>query len=183
MMRFATPCRQCQGTGTLRIGDCPNCGGTGLIQKIESLRVRIPPGVSSGSRVRVEGKGDAGEAGTAPGDLYLVIDVEPHPFFRREGNDLACTVPVTVTEAALGAEIEVPTVDGKARLQIPPGTQSGQKFRLRGRGVSSSKGGGRGNQIVEVKVVLPPVQDERSRELLREFARLNPQNPRGKMAV
>ncbi|MDA2931352.1 molecular chaperone DnaJ [Acidobacteria bacterium AH-259-O06] len=181
MMRFSVTCRRCQGSGSVRAGDCSNCGGNGLIRKVESLRVRIPPGVNTGSRVRVPGKGDAGEFGGPRGDLFLVVQVQQHPFFEREGNNIVCSVPLTITEAALGAEIEVPTVEGKARLKIPGGTQSGQKFRLRGRGVPSAKGGGRGDQLVEVKVVLPPVRDARSREILREFAQLNPENPRAKL--
>ncbi len=167
-------CFKCKGSG----GHCSQCSGGGLIQKVESLRVRIPAGMKTGSRVRVPGKGDAAEFGGPPGDLFLVVRVQPHPLFSRQGNNIVCTVPVTFEEAALGAEIEVPTVAGRARLKIPPGTQSGQKLRLRGRGVPSAGKRGRGDQLVEVKVVLPEISDERSIELLRELARLNPQNPR-----
>lgn len=181
VMRFSTPCSNCRGKGKVRVGDCSGCGGTGRIQKVETLRVRIPPGVHSGSRIRVARKGDSGEEGSAPGDLFLVVDVEPHPFFRRERNNILCSIPVTVTEAALGSQIEVPTVNGRARLKIPPGTQSGQKFRLKGRGVASRRNGGRGDQLVEVRIVLPEIRDERSKELLREFAALNPQDPRAKI--
>lgn len=116
-----------------------------------------------------------------PGDLYLIITVRPHKFFRRQGSDILVTVPITVTEAALGTKIEVPTTSGKTLLRIPPGTQSGQKFRLRGKGVPSLRGEGMGNQIVEVRVVVPRVADERSKEILRELARLNPEDPRGSM--
>jgi molecular chaperone DnaJ len=140
--------------------------------------VRIPPGVANGFRMRVAGKGNAGRAGGPPGDLYLIISVRPHDFFGREGNDIVCTVPITVTEAALGAKIEVPSVDGKTLLRIPPSTQSGQKFRLRGKGAPSLRGELPGNQIVEVRVVVPKIADERSKEILRELARLNPENPR-----
>ena len=114
--------------------------------------------------------------------MYLIISVRPHEFFRREGNDIACTVPITVTEAALGAKIEVPSIDGKALLRIPPGTQSGQKFRLRGKGAPSLRGEVMGNQIVEIRVVVPVVADERSKDILRELARLNPENPRAGLA-
>ncbi len=182
-MRFQTTCPQCRGTGQIRVGDCPVCGGTGTVQKVDALTVRIPAGVNNGSRVRVPGKGDAGEFGGPPGDLYLVIHVQPHDFFEREGNDIVCRVPLTVTEAALGAKIEVPTIDGKASMKIPAGTQSGQKFRLRGRGAPSLKGGVHGDQIVEVRVVLPKIRDERSKEILREFARLNPEDPRAELKV
>ena len=153
-------------------------GGT---QKVESLRVKIPAGVKTGSRIRVPGKGDAAVFGGSPGDLFLLVHVQPHPFFSRQGNDVLCSVPVTVEEAVLGAQIEVPTVEGKARLKIPSGTQSGQKLRLRGRGAPSPNGGDRGDQLVEVQVVLPTVEDERSKEIIREFSRLNPQNLREKI--
>jgi molecular chaperone DnaJ len=132
--------------------------------------------------MRVPGKGNAGRLGGLPGDLYLIISVRAHEFFRREGNDIICTVPITVTEAALGTKIEVPSVDGKTLLRIPPGTQSGQKFRLRGKGAPSLRGESRGNQIVEVRVLVPKVADERSKEILRELARLNPENPRSELS-
>lgn len=182
-MRFSSPCRACGGSG--RVGArCPRCGGSGLLPAQETITVRIPAGVASGFRMRVPGKGNAGRTGGAPGasgapgDLYLIISVRPHDFFRREGNDILCTVPITVTEAALGTKIEVPSIDGKALLKIPPGTQSGQKFRLRGKGAPSVRGDQQGNQIVEVRVLVPKVADERSKEILRELARLNPENPR-----
>jgi molecular chaperone DnaJ len=177
IMRFTGTCRTCNGTGRVG-GQCANCGGSGQVSSNSTITVRIPPGVDSGYRMRVAGKGSAGSKGGLPGDLYLVITVRPHEFFRREGNDILITVPVTVTEAALGAKIEVPSLSGKAMLRIPPGTQSGQKFRLHGKGVPSLRGEGIGNQIVEVRVVVPRVADERSKEILRELARLNPENPR-----
>ncbi len=177
IMRFSGPCRTCGGTG--RVGSrCPVCGGSGTVPVHETLTVRIPPGVNNGFRMRVPRKGGAGKAGGAPGDLYLIISVRPHEFFRREGNDILCTVPITVTEAALGTKIEVPTLDGKTLLRIPPGTQSGQKFRLRGKGAPSLRGDNHGNQILEVRVLVPKVADERSKEILRELARLNPEDPR-----
>ena len=148
----------------------------------ETITVRIPPGVANGFRMRVPGKGNAGRAGGSAGDLYLIISVREHEFFRREGNDILCTVPITVTEAALGTKIEVPSLDGKSLLRIPPGTQSGQKFRLRGKGAPSLRGEVPGNQIVEVRVIVPRIADERSKEILRELARLNPENPREGLA-
>lgn len=151
---------------------------SGAVQKIENLRVKIPAGINTGSRVRVPGKGNRGEAEGASGDLYLIINVQPHKFFERQGNDILCRVPITITEAGLGAKIEVPTIDGKALLKIPPGSQGGQKFRLRGRGVRSAKNGRRGDQLVEVSLVLPRIRDERSKEILREFSQLNPYDPR-----
>lgn len=180
VMRFSSTCRTCGGSGHVG-GRCPNCGGTGKIPGQETITVRIPPGVDTGYRMRVPGKGSAGTSGGPLGDLFLIITVRPHEFFQREGNDLHVTVPITVTEAALGTKIEVPTVSGKTLLRIPPGTQSGQKFRLRGKGVPSLRGEGVGNQIVEVRVVVPRVADERSKEILRELARLNPEDPRAGM--
>jgi molecular chaperone DnaJ len=180
-MRFSGPCRVCNGTGRVG-GHCKTCGGSGNLPFQETITVRIPPGVANGYRMRVPGKGNAGAHGGPPGDLYLIISVRPHEFFRREGNDIVCTVPITVTEAALGTKIEVPSVDGKALLKIPPGTQSGQKFRLRGKGAPSLRGEVPGNQIVEVRVIVPRVADERSKEILRELARLNPDNPRESLA-
>ena len=181
IMQFSGPCRNCGGTG--RVGSrCSSCGGSGTAPLQETITVRIPPGVANGFRMKVAGKGNAGRKGGPNGDLYLIITVRPHEFFRREGNDIVCTVPITVTEAALGTKIEVPTVDGKTLLKIPPGTQSGQKFRLRGKGARSLRGEVPGSQIVEVRVIVPKVADERSKEILRELARLNPENPRASLA-
>jgi len=180
IMHFSSACRTCGGSG--HVGTrCAVCGGSGRVSVQETITVRIPPGVDTGFRMRVPRKGEAGRNGGPPGDLYLVITVRSHEFFRREGNDIVCTVPLTVTEAALGTKIEVPTVDGRTLLRIPPGTQSGQKFRLRGKGAPSLRGEGHGNQIVEVTVVVPKVADERSKEILRELARLNPENPRASL--
>jgi molecular chaperone DnaJ len=181
VMRFSGPCRACGGTGRIG-GQCATCAGLGVVPIRESLTVRIPPGVDNGHRMRVPRKGGAGRFGGPPGDLYLIISVRPHEFFRREGNDITCTVPITVTEAALGTKIEVPTLEGKTLLRIPPGTQGGQKFRLRGKGAPSLRGDVHGNQIVEVRVVVPRIADERSKEILRELARLNPENPRASLA-
>ncbi|HSW39693.1 MAG TPA: J domain-containing protein [Acidobacteriota bacterium] len=179
-MRFPGPCRVCGGNGKIG-GRCASCGGSGNLPGQEAITVRIPPGVANGYRMRVAGKGNPGRSGGPPGDLYLIISVRPHEFFRREGNDIICSVPVTVTEAALGAKIEVPSVGGTALLKIPPGTQSGQKFRLRGKGAPSLQGEAPGSQIVEVRVVVPVVSDERSKEILNELARLNPENPRANL--
>jgi len=160
---------------------CSTCRGSGRIPTTETITVRIPPGVDTGYRMRVPGKGGAGRLGAPPGDLYLIISVRPHEFFRREGDDIHCTVPITISEATLGTKIEVPTIAGKAVLRVPPGTQSAQKFRLRGKGAPSLRGEGTGNQIVEVRVVVPRIADERSKEILRELARLNPENPRARL--
>ncbi len=176
-MKFSSLCSACNGRGTVR-PPCSACGGRGMVRKSESIRVTIPPGVESGSKVRVAGKGNGGIAGGPDGDLFLMVNVAPHPVFLREGDNVRINVPVTISEAALGTKIEVPTVDGSANMRIPPGTQSGQVFRLREKGVPSLRGGSRGDQLVEVKIVVPPIRDERSKEILRELEKLNPVNPR-----
>jgi molecular chaperone DnaJ len=176
-MRFNISCPRCGGSGKLR-NVCPTCHGDGRLLANETVEVRIPPGVQTGTRLRVAGKGNAGTGGAPPGDLYITVRVEPHAFFRREGDDIEIQVPVTVTEAGLGAKIEVPTIDGRTLLKIPPGTSSGQKFRMRERGVLNSRKNVRGDQIVEVVVQPPKVRDERTKEILRELAKLNPEDPR-----
>lgn len=181
VLQFATTCQACGGTGKGMIVTCPRCSGQGGFLRSDSIQVRIPAGVKNGGHVRIPRKGDDGVMGGAPGDLFLEIEVEEHPIFRREENDLLCKVPITITEAGLGAKIEVPTLEGKSLLKIPPGTQSGQKFRLRGKGISSVQGGGVGDLIVEVFLYIPQLHDERSREILREFSRLNDHNPRSDM--
>jgi len=175
-MRFNLKCATCGGTG--KVGArCPRCHGQGSIAGQEALEVRIKPGTREGARLRVPGKGNWGAQGS--GDLYIVIHIQPHPLFRREGDDITVPVPVSIAEAALGAKIEVPTIDGHALLKIPPGTQPGQRFRMRERGVPSAQHEGvRGDQYVEVRVTVPQVRDERSKELLREIAKLNPMEER-----
>ena len=153
--------------------------GEGTVERTEPLEVRIKAGTRDGQRIRLAGKGNAGVHGGSTGDLYVIIRTGEHPVFRRDADDIYLTVSVTVPEAALGAKIEVPTIDGRAQLKIPPGTQSGQKLRLREKGVpSATKDGARGDEIVEVKIVVPRVHDERSKEILRELAKLNPEDPR-----
>jgi len=179
-MRFSGPCPDCGGTGK-RKQPCPACTGSGTVRRPETFDVRIPPGVDTGSRVRVPGKGNSGVNGGPAGDLYIVTDVEPHPVFERKGDNIYVKVPVTVTEAALGAKVEVPTIDGVSTIKIPPGTQSGQKLRLREKGAPSLRGNVRGDEFVEVQVVVPKVADERTKEILRELARLNPEDPRSEL--
>ncbi len=176
-MRFSLSCPRCEGTGRLR-NKCGNCGGDGRISTTETVEVRIPPGAQQGSRLRVAGKGNAGTMGAPSGDLYITVRVEPHPLFHRNGDDIEISVPVRIDEAGLGAKIEVPTIDGRALLKIPQGTHNGQKFRLREKGVLNSRSGQRGDQIVEVQVLAPVVQDERTKELLREYAQIHSEDPR-----
>jgi len=176
-MKFSLTCPRCNGKGRLR-NACPTCHGDGRIAHKETVEVRIPAGAQNGSRLRVPGKGNAGTLGAPAGDLYITTRVEPHPFFRREGDNIDIRVPVTVTEASLGAKIEVPTIDGRTLLKVPPGTTNGQKFRLREKGVFNSRKNARGDQIVEVSLQAPKASDERTREILRELAQLHPEDPR-----
>jgi molecular chaperone DnaJ len=176
-MKFNLTCPKCQGKGRLR-NVCANCHGDGRIVKKEMVEVRIPAGAQNGSRLRVPGKGNAGTLGAPAGDLYITTRVEEHPVFRREGDTIHIKVPISVTEAGLGAKIEVPTIDGRALLKIPQGTQNGQKFRLREKGVYNACKDTRSDQIVEVTIQPPKVEDERTREILRELAQLHPEDPR-----
>jgi molecular chaperone DnaJ len=186
-MKFNIQCPRCGGSGKVQ-NACPTCDGAGVVTRREPLQFNIKPGTRDGQRIRLAGKGNAGTEGAPAGDLYLIIKITGHSLFRRVGDDIHISVPVTVTEAALGAKIDVPTIDGvgtergRAQLKIPPGTQTGQKLRMREKGVASAtREGHRGDQIVEVKVVVPKVQDERSKEILRELQKLNPEDPREAM--
>ena len=177
-MKFNVQCRTCGGTGKVE-NDCPTCHGEGRVRRSESVEFRIKAGTRDGQRIRLGGKGNAGTGGAPAGDLYLIMKVGAHPVFTRQGDDITLRVPVTMAEAALGAKIEVPTIDGRTQLKIPPGTQGGQKLRLRERGVSSAAvEGKRGDQIVTIEIVVPQLRDERSKEILREFAKLNAEDPR-----
>ena len=176
-MKFNLTCPKCGGSGRLH-NACPTCGGDGRVPRTESVEVRIPPGARSGSRLRVPGTGNAGTQGAPPGDLYITTQVDEHPFFKREGDNIEIQVPIAVWEAALGAKIEVPTIDGRTLLKIPQGTQNGQRFRLREKGVMNSRTNVRGDQIVEVGIEAPDPRDERTRELLREISKLHPEDPR-----
>ena len=177
-MKFNITCPNCGGTGRVS-NDCPTCHGEGVVNKTETVDFRMKPGTRDGQRIRLPGKGNAGLNGGAAGDLYIIVRTGTNPVFTRVGDDIQVTVPVTVAEASLGAKVEVPTIDGRAQLKIPPGTQSGQKLRMRERGVENAqRPGTRGDQIVIVEVVVPTLQDERSKEIMRELAKLNPKDPR-----
>jgi molecular chaperone DnaJ len=180
-MKFNVPCPRCHGTGK-NISTCHTCHGEGTEEKVEPLEVRIKPGTRDGQRIRLPGRGNAGTRGAAAGDLYVIMRAGEHPVFQREGDDIRLMVPISATEAALGAKIEVPTIDGRTLLKIPPGTQSGQKLRLREKGVpSATQEGLRGDEIVEIKITVPMPRDERSKEILRELAKLNPEDPRAEL--
>jgi molecular chaperone DnaJ len=180
-MVFAKACAACGGTGRQRFQRCEICSGHGRLMRSEPVPVHVPPGVASGMRLRIPERGHAGRRGGRTGDLYVDIEVEPHPLLRRDGDDLFIAVPVAVHEAVLGARIDVPTLDGGVKVRIPPGTQGGQRFRISGRGAPTPAG--RGDLIVEVKLVLPQIADERSKELMREFGRLNGEDVRRDLHV
>lgn len=176
-MIFTQPCERCDGTGARVRSTCTSCGGDGLDARADVLQVDVPAGVADGAVLRLDGAGHAGRHGGRPGDVFVTVAVAPHALYRREGPDLHVEVPVAVHEAALGTRLLLPLVDGtRVRLRIPPGTQSGQRFRLRDRGLPTGRGGARGDLLAEVRLMLPRVIDERGKALLREFGRL-PHDP------
>lgn len=165
-------CPACRGEGRIIREACPTCRGTGKVKKQRKIHVKIPAGVDDGAQLRIAGEGEAGLRGGPPGDLYVVLNVRPHEFFEREGDDLYCEIPITFAQAALGDEIEVPTLTEKVKLKIPPGTQTHTYFRLKGKGVPRLRGYGQGDQHVKVVVVTPTNLTEEQKRLLREFAAL-----------
>jgi molecular chaperone DnaJ len=180
-MKFNTPCPRCGGSGKAQ-NTCPTCHGDGAVEATSPLEVRVKAGTRDGQRIRIAGKGNAGLHGGPAGDLFIIIRIGEHPVFRRDGDDIYVTVPVSAPEAALGAKIDVPTIDGRSQLKVPPGTQSGQKLRLREKGVTSAtKEGVRGDEIVEVKIVVPEARDLKVRELWQEMQKLNPEDPRAEL--
>jgi molecular chaperone DnaJ len=180
-MKFNVTCPRCGGTGKIQ-PPCPVCHGEGVVERTEPLEVRVKAGTRDGQRIRIPGKGNAGLHGGPSGDLYVIIRVGEHPVFRREGDDIYVTVPVAAWESALGAKIEVPTIDGRSQLKIPPGTQSGQKLRLREKGVpSATREGKRGDEIVEIRIVVPAAHDMKARELWQELQKLHPDDPRAEL--
>jgi len=181
-MVFSKSCARCGGTGMQTDTRCAACGGRQVEARTETQSIQVPAGLNDGDRIRVAGKGHAGPNGGEPGDLFISVRVEPHPIFQREGDDLHIVVPIAVHEAALGAKVDVPALDGPARVRVPPGTQSGQRFRLRERGMPSARGARRGDLVVEVRLVLPKVLDERSKELLREFGKINREDVRQELS-
>ena len=181
----AVTCEVCGGLGLVRKSGsrsrgepCSNCSGAGTLERDETIKVRIPPGAEDGSRMRVPGKGEAGARGVPPGDLFVVLKVTPHRYFRREGKDILLDLPLSIGEAALGTQITVPTIDGPVKLTVPPSSSSGQRLRLKERGVQAPPGGKRGDQIVVLQIVSPRHIDAASRKMIEEFDRLNPTDPR-----
>ncbi len=174
-------CTVCGGQGVIGQGSvCTRCGGLGQIEQAKRLQVRIPSGVRTGSKIRVAGQGEPGAAGQ-PGDLYLIVKLHPHRLFKRQGDDLQVELPVTFAEAALGAEIEVPTMDGRVTMKLPAGASSGQRLRLAGRGMPRMHGGGRGDEYVQVKVVVPKHLSAEERELIARLGQIRKEDPRANL--
>jgi molecular chaperone DnaJ len=178
VFKMQQPCQECGGSGKKITKPCKTCGGHGKLISTDTVNVRIPAGVDNGSRVKVKGKGDAGVGGGQPGDLYIEVTVRPHPFFRREGDDLSIEVPVTFGEAALGSKVEVPTMDGVTVMTIPAGTQGGQKFKLTGKGFPLPRAGTRGNLYVSIKITVPKHLNDAAKQALTEIEASYRENPR-----
>lgn len=177
---FGVSCNRCRGEGTVLESRCRSCSGTGKVPVTRTVEVRIPPGVRMGSKLRLQGQGASGLNGGPKGDLYLEINIRPHPFFERKDDDLYCEVPLTFSEAALGAEIQVPTIDRWVRVTVPPGTQPGQMLRLPQMGMPRLNGG-RGDLYVRIKVVVPKDLTTRERQLIQELAMERSENPRARL--
>ncbi len=172
-LTIARPCSTCGGHGVVIKNPCSSCAGRGKMRKRTKLSVKVPGGVDNGSRLRLSGKGEAGEMGGTPGDLYVVVSVKEHDIFKREDDTIICEVPISISQAALGAEIEVPTLEGTAKLKIPAGTQPGKVFSLKGKGIASLQTGRRGEELIVIKVVIPKSLSSRQTELLTEFAEIS----------
>jgi molecular chaperone DnaJ len=168
--QMVSTCPQCQGTGQVVKNPCPNCGGSGRVPKKRTVTIRIPAGVHEGQGIRVAGEGEPGRDGGPNGDLYCYVRIQPHEFLERDGNDLVAVVPISFTQAALGATIDVPTLDGTRQLKIPPGTQYGSLFRIRGQGLPDVRTGRTGDELIQVTIETPTNLNARQEELLREFA-------------
>jgi molecular chaperone DnaJ len=177
-MKFSSPCGSCGGSGTIPGKNCNACGGEGRVDNVNKIRARIPAGVDNDSTVKLGGKGNAGRFGGSTGDLIITINVSGHKFYKRSGSNLEIQLPVTYLEAALGGKVEVPTLEGTTLLKIPPGTASGQKLRLKGKGIIHPKTKSKGDMIVEIKIVPPPTTDLEVRKLLKKIEKKAPYNPR-----
>ncbi|RMD85568.1 MAG: molecular chaperone DnaJ [Candidatus Dadabacteria bacterium] len=169
LFHIAKTCGQCNGAGQVIRTPCPQCRGSGAAREMRTIRVKVPAGVDDGARLKLRGEGERGYHGGATGDLYVVVHVRPHEIFSREGNHIICEMPVSMVQAALGAKVEVPTLDGPVKMTIPPGTQTGKLFRLKGKGAPDLRTGRRGDQIVRIVVETPRNLTPRQKELLREF--------------
>ncbi len=176
---ISTTCSQCRGEGNIIPHPCKECRGHGKVRKTRKIQIKIPPGVDTGSKLRIRGEGEEGERGGPPGDVFVFIYVEAHDFFSREGDDIICQIPISFPQAALGTEIEVPTLNGKKNLTIPRGTESGEVLRIKGEGFTKARGYGRGDQVVQVIVKTPNNLTKRQEEILREFEGLSKKNDKG----
>ncbi|MDP2681250.1 MAG: molecular chaperone DnaJ [Deltaproteobacteria bacterium] len=170
---ISRPCSHCRGEGTIIKDPCAECSGMGRVREIKSLNVKVPPGVETDTRLRFSAEGEGGIHGGPPGDLYIIINVKPHPIFQRQNDDIICEVPVSFPQTSLGCEIDVPTLEGSVKLKIPAGTQSGKVFRLKNKGIASLRTGQRGDQNVIIKVETPTRLTSRQKELMEEFARIS----------
>lgn len=170
-------CNHCQGTGKFIKDKCNTCGGSGRVKKRKNIHIKIPAGIDEGQQIRVSGQGEPGVNGGPAGDLYVVVRVHSHEFYERDGDDIYCEMPVTYAQAALGDEIEVPTVHGKVKLKVPAGTQNGTRFRLKGKGAPNVRGYGQGDQHIQIRVVTPTNLTDRQKELLREFNDISGNQP------
>lgn len=168
-----TTCSQCRGEGKIIEVPCKRCDGTGIVKQLSTIHVKIPPGVETGTRLRVQGEGEAGIKGGPPGDLYVLINVKPHKLFKRDGADLIYEMPISFVQATLGDEVDVPTLDGSVKLKIPSGTQTGTSFRLKGKGMPHLRWHGMGDLYVKVKVIIPRKLSQKQKELLQEFAKIS----------
>ena len=177
-MVFRKACTRCDGSGAANFSPCPACAGAGVAMRSDQIAVAVPAGVPDGERLRVPGEGNAGGRGAPPGDLYVIVHVDTDPRFRRDGDDLHIDVPLAIHEAAFGARIDVPSPAGPCRLRVPPGTQSGQQFRVRERGMPSPRTGRTGDLVATVRLVLPPLNDEQTRTLIRSLAEAYPDDVR-----
>ncbi len=175
---FSRPCPQCQGKGTIVEEPCPTCHGSGTVNRTRKVTVKVPPGVGDGATVRYPGKGEAGPPGGRPGDLLLTVNVQPHKFFKRRDADILLDLPLTYTEAVLGTQVQIPTLDGKITLKVPSGTPDGKKFRLKGRGAPRLNKKGKGDMLVTAHIAVPPKVSGKEKELLEKLAELGKQDPR-----
>jgi len=174
--QMVSTCPQCRGTGQIVKNPCPTCRGGGRVPKKRTVTIKVPPGVHEGQGIRVAGEGEPGRDGGPNGDLYVYVRIRPHEFLERDGNDLIAVVPISFTQAALGATIDVPSLDGTRQLKVPPGTQYGSLFRIRGQGLPDVRTGRTGDEIVQVTVETPTNLNDRQEELLREFAQTENRN-------
>ncbi len=176
---ISTTCNQCRGEGKFIPHPCKECRGSGKIKRNRAIQVKIPPGVDTGSRLRIRGEGEEGERGGFPGDLFIFLYVEPHEFFSRNGDDIVCQIPISFTQAALGSEIEIPTLNGKKNFIIPKGTESGAIFRIKGEGFQKLRGYGRGDEMIQVIVKTPKNLTKEQERILKEFEELSVKKEKG----